>query len=210
MLAVGAVSTVGTEAARQVVIRYGIRAAMPVAEITAGTLGTVVVVSGAVGAVAGHGIDQIPTLWGGEKLSDYWGDAIAGVLDLRPDYSRPPRLQTQGAMPPPRPPSTKRAPPGFPGDEPNEHHRLPQEFREWFKARGLDIEKYTTSMPQQWHTGQGISIHSQGYNAAWRQFISQNPNATAQQALDFMSKLETSLGFGTVPPATPPPPGTVP
>jgi len=37
---------------------------------------------------AGQGYDQIPTLWGGEKLSDYWGDAIAGWFDRKPDFSR--------------------------------------------------------------------------------------------------------------------------
>ena len=58
------------------------------------------------------------------------------------------------------------------------------------------IENYKTDMPMQWHRGQGIGIHSQGYNQAWQNFIAQNPSASAQQVLQFLSQLEQSMGFG--------------
>jgi RHS repeat-associated protein len=104
----------------------------------------------------------------------------------------------QSEMPPPRPPTTKCAPPGFPGDEPENHHRLPQEFKEWFEAepRNLNIEDYTTEMEMQWHRGQEIGIHSQGYNSAWRQFISENPTATQAETLRFLKRIESATGFG--------------
>jgi RHS repeat-associated protein len=104
----------------------------------------------------------------------------------------------QSEMPPPRPPTRKCAPPGFPGDDPENHHRLPQEFKDWFEAqpRNLNIEDYTTEMPMQWHRGQGIGLHSQGYNAAWRQFITQNPAATQAQTLRFLNQIESAGGYG--------------
>ena len=55
-------------------------------------------------------------------------------------------------------------------------------------------------MPQQWHTGEDIGIHPNGYNGMWGDFIMQNPAASAQQTLDFLQYLEKMLGFGVLPP----------
>jgi hypothetical protein len=79
-----------------------------------------------------------------------------------------------------------------------DHHRLPRQFKDWFEAspRNLDIEAYTQRMPMQWHRGAEIEIQNQGYNAAWKTFIGQNPNATAAQVLEYLAQLEKSLGFG--------------
>jgi RHS repeat-associated protein len=101
--------------------------------------------------------------------------------------------------PPNKPPcGPKQAPPGFPGDGMEDHHRLPRQFKDWFEAspRNLDIEAYTQRMPMQWHRGAEIGIQNQGYNAAWKTFIGQNPNATAAQVLEYLAQLEKSLGFG--------------
>jgi hypothetical protein len=48
----------------------------------------------------------------------------------------------------------------------------------------------------QWHRGADISIHSQGYNEAWQDFINENPNATSGQILQHLYDLENYFGFG--------------
>ena len=104
--------------------------------------------------------------------------------------------------PPRKPPCNGKATTGFPGEENNDHHRLPRQFKPWFEAppRNLNIEDYKTPMPFQWHLGADIGLHPNGYNDAWANFISANPNASAEQTLQFMSQLENSMGFGILPP----------
>lgn len=108
-----------------------------------------------------------------------------------------PQAQPASAQPPNKPPCPpKKGPPGFPGDEPENHHRLPQQFAPWFNARGLNPEDYTQDMPMQWHRGEDIGIHNQGYNADWQSFIQQYPDATPQQILQQLNYLENHYGFG--------------
>lgn len=109
-----------------------------------------------------------------------------------------PQPQAQPVSPPPPNTPPIPAPAGFPGDEPNEHHWFPQQFEDWFSAspRNIDIDDYVTQMPQQWHTGAEISIHSNGYNAAWKAFIEAYPDASFSETLNFMNALKNSMGFG--------------
>src|SRR5207247_7944541 len=46
------------------------------------------------------------------------------------------------AGPPSVPPQGPAVTTGFPGEDDEEHHRLPEQFDPFFKARGLDIENY--------------------------------------------------------------------
>jgi len=58
-----------------------------------------------------------------------------------------------------------------------------------------------TEMPQQWHTGEDISIHSSGYNQAWDQFIKEYPTANPGEIHNFMQQTTNNLGFGSLPAA---------
>lgn len=111
----------------------------------------------------------------------------------------------QAAMPPPRPPTNKKAPAGFPGDDPHEHHRFPQQFEPYFSSRGIDIEEFKTDVPQQWHTGEEIGIHPQGYNADWARFIAANPEASRAEILEQLTVLETKYGIAPIPNSPLPP-----
>ncbi|HEY5895330.1 MAG TPA: RHS repeat-associated core domain-containing protein [Chthoniobacterales bacterium] len=139
-----------------------------------------------IGYQIGSTVSTLP-VYGGESVSDWLGDWIYDTF-----------MKPQPAGPPMGPPRTPKAPPGFPGDDCEKHHRLPQEFQDWFEAspRNLNIEDFTRDMPMQWHRGQGIGIHSQGYNAAWRSFIEQNPGASGQQTINFLNQVEGQMGFG--------------
>ena len=112
--------------------------------------------------------------------------------------SEAPPPQTQPLPPPPPDKPPLLAPAGFPGDEPHNHHDYPQQFREWFEdpLRNINIDEFTTEMPQQWHTGADISIHANGYNAAWEAFIEANPDASYMETVNFMNALKNSMGFG--------------
>ena len=135
----------------------------------------------------GRGIGHIP-VGSGRTFDNVVQDWMVDHLFPKPQDSGPPR----------KPPCNPRTTRGFPGEDPEDHHRLPKEFKEWFGAapRNLNVNDFVTKMPMQWHRGQGISIHSQGYNAAWRQFIKQFPNASREKVLQFLGELEKSLGFG--------------
>jgi hypothetical protein len=164
---------------------YGLFAPSPVIVLAPVATGIGVVGTGALALapIAGYGYYQLGNLIGdinAPDASDFHGPGV------------------QTAMPPPRPPTITKAPAGFPGDECENHHRLPQQFKNWFESppRNLNIEDYTQSMPQQWHTGADIGLHPNGYNAAWGDFISQNPNASAADTLQFLNQAEADFGFG--------------
>ena len=142
-------------------------------------------------AAGASGTLLIGDLIGVQRDAELYPDGVNGVP------------QTASSMLPPRkPPCNNKIASGFPGDENHDHHRLPRQFEPWFSSspRNLNIENYKTPMPQQWHTGEDIGIHPNGYNGMWGDFIMQNPAASAQQTLDFLQYLEKMLGFGVLPP----------
>jgi hypothetical protein len=63
---------------------------------------------------------------------------------------------------------------------PDRHHLFPQEFRAWFEARGVKIDKYTYEMGAAEHS----AIHSAGYNGKWLDFI----NEEASRASPYSSR----------------------
>lgn len=74
----------------------------------------------------------------------------------------------------------KPPPPALPPGRWVRHHLFAQEFREWFREHGVtNIHQFTLLIPEHVH----LRIHSGGprgglWNAAWRQFQTQNPDAT--------------------------------
>ena len=91
------------------------------------------------------------------------------------------------------------------------HHIFPQQFRDWFSARGIDIHQYTVAVTQNTHHagihGRGglpFPNRSQGilpgrYNARWEAFIRDNPDATMQEAYHFAGQLMEEFGLVRLP-----------
>ena len=63
------------------------------------------------------------------------------------------------------------------------HHRLPQQFRPQFEARGINIDSpvYMELLDPTNHS----VLHSGGYNANWAAFFQANPNATYVDIMKF-------------------------
>lgn len=90
------------------------------------------------------------------------------------------------------------------------HHYLPQKFSEFFRSRGVDIEKYTGQINAEIHRllhgkiVQGFSFPgAQGqlkydWNMKWAEWISKNPNATEQQMLRFANQLAKQVGIPAI------------
>ena len=79
-------------------------------------------------------------------------------------------------MPPPCPPG------GLPGPQKMvDHHLMPQQFRKFFEARGIDIDSHTISIGDLSHSrgvhGRGLGNMPGRWNQTWRDWINANPNA---------------------------------
>ena len=63
------------------------------------------------------------------------------------------------------------------------HHRLPQQYRSQFEARGINIDSpvYTKLLDPTKHA----KVHSSGYNKSWGIFFQNNPNATYVDIMKF-------------------------
>ena len=69
-----------------------------------------------------------------------------------------------------------------------QHHLFVQEFREWFRSKGIEIDNYTVTLT--W--GQHSAVHSTGWNPTWSAWINANRGASPQavrQMMDSMRKL---------------------
>src|SRR5262249_23649744 len=111
-----------------------------------------------------------------------------------------PRTQTAAGGAGRRPPTVAGSP--APGrDDPNHlHHRLPQEFKDFFASKGLDIEQYTRTLPESMHIGSPDGIHPRGYNDAWRQWIRKyGDQASPEDVLHVMHRLESVFGLPPMP-----------
>ena len=166
-------------------------ATLPVVGVAAGTT---------LGVAGGAALALAPAAaYGYWQLGNVLGEGISDALGYNDPVAPLPKLQ----RPPPKPPcNNKQAPPGFPGDDPQEHHNYPQQFRNFFETKGINIDadENLTKMPQQWHVGEDISIHSNGYNGMWEDFIEKYPNASPEQIKTFQQQATNQLGFGTLPP----------
>jgi RHS repeat-associated protein len=179
----------------------GLAATLQGAAATAGTAGTIG--SGGVTALSLAGTTGLMGLamGGGYLLGGIVGvDRDAELyptgVNGPPSFLRVP--MPSGVLGPPgKPPIGPRSVPGFPGDDCEKHHRLPREFRDWFEAppRNLNIEDYTEKIPMQWHRGAEIGLHGLGYNEEWASFIQQNPDATAEEVLEFLECWRSRWGL---------------
>jgi len=104
--------------------------------------------------------------------------------------------QTQGSGNGGKPPDKPKAPAPGRDDRPNRHHRLPQQFKDFFDWKGLNIEDYTRELPESQHIGAPDGIHPRGYNGDWEDWIQQNGDrATREDILDFLHQLEQKYGL---------------
>ncbi len=83
------------------------------------------------------------------------------------------------------------------------HHIFPQKFRDFFSARGVDIDKFTVELSQGRHLR---SVHGRGdvmtpgrFNQRWADFIEANPNATAKDVYQFGGMLMDEFGLSKLP-----------
>lgn len=77
------------------------------------------------------------------------------------------------------------------------HHIFPQqeELAAWFKIKGIDIHAFTIRLPKDFHTW----LHSGGpnggqWNAAWRQFKDEKPDAPPEAIWHFAGELMMRFG----------------
>jgi hypothetical protein len=79
------------------------------------------------------------------------------------------------------------------------HHLLPQKFRAFFSARGIDIDKYTVELSQGEHLqavhGRGNAMVPGRWNQLWEDFIAINPNATSKDVFQFLGTLMDEFGL---------------
>ncbi len=76
-----------------------------------------------------------------------------------------------------------------------EHHVFPQEFRNWFKSKGINIDEYTVIINQ----GEHEAIHIAGWNKEWNAFKNANPLATEQQLFEYVGKLMDKYKISDLP-----------
>ena len=65
------------------------------------------------------------------------------------------------------------------------HHVLPQEFREFFQSRGIDVDDYAVALSEGEHT----ATHTMKWNLQWKEWIQANPKATADETFAFARKM---------------------
>lgn len=85
-----------------------------------------------------------------------------------------------------------------------DHHIFPQQFREFFKARRVDVDKFTITVAHD--TTHLKGIHGRGlgnmpgrWNQRWAEFIKNNPSASPKDVYQFAGKLLDEFGLGHIP-----------
>ncbi|HEX5753135.1 MAG TPA: TIGR02269 family lipoprotein [Archangium sp.] len=93
------------------------------------------------------------------------------------------------------------------------HHIFPQEFKAWFKEKGIDIHQWTMLIEKDLHARIHRGPSGGPWNAAWRQFKMMNNKATQEEIWKYAWELCVRFGlyaplrpyYGSVP--LPPPIG---
>ena len=75
------------------------------------------------------------------------------------------------------------------------NHLLPREFRQWFKRIGINIDHYMVSIPLPLHEAIHDGIGGWLWNAAWREWIKNNPNATPQDVFKQVAVMIHQFGL---------------
>jgi hypothetical protein len=85
---------------------------------------------------------------------------------------------------------------------PPRHHIFVQEQREWFAARGVDIDRYTLELSWGDHSAIHTGGAADGWNARVRQFIDDEKllrrEYTRREVLKFGAELRREFGLGNV------------
>jgi hypothetical protein len=74
---------------------------------------------------------------------------------------------------------------------------LPKEFSREFARVGLDIEKYVIQIERGAHRLKPGGLHTgqESWNAMWREFFKEYPNATREQILEQLAKMKKLFGL---------------
>jgi hypothetical protein len=88
-------------------------------------------------------------------------------------------------------------------------HIFPQQFRQWFADRGIDVDEYTVALERQTHlagihgrggfVGPGDAMLPGGWNDRWAAFIAANKNANAKAVFQFAGHLMDEYGLSGLP-----------
>ncbi|QRK13398.1 TIGR02269 family lipoprotein [Archangium violaceum] len=131
----------------------------------------------------------------GPSASRWWGHPLAVPTGVDPVFEIPwhnwktrelsaPRLFRHQCLSPPREPFEK-------------HHIFPQQrvLAMWFKLKGIDIHAFTIRVPKSFHQW----LHSGGpeggqWNAAWRRFKDEKPDASPDETWRFAGELMMRFG----------------
>lgn len=85
----------------------------------------------------------------------------------------------------------------------HKHHIFPQQFRDWFAEKGIDVDDYTIAIDSKVHLrgvhGRGLGDLPGRWNARWAQFILANPEATSTEVGQFASELRREFGLDDLP-----------
>ena len=65
------------------------------------------------------------------------------------------------------------------------HHLLPQEYRDWFAERGIDVDDFTVNLSE----GDHSALHTMKWNEEWEKFIDANPGATPDDVWNKMDDM---------------------
>jgi hypothetical protein len=81
--------------------------------------------------------------------------------------------------------------------QPHLHHLLPQELRGKFEKLQLDIEKFKIWLDPKVHLEHVHGGAPEGglWNQTWKEFFTQNPNATVTQVKDQLARMRRSFGI---------------
>jgi intein/homing endonuclease len=81
----------------------------------------------------------------------------------------------------------------------HKHHVFPQQFRDWFSAREINIDDFTVKIDSTTHLkgvhGKGLEDMPGKWNDRWSEFMEAKPNATQQEVLDFGNSLLKEYGL---------------
>src|SRR4051812_10333400 len=77
-----------------------------------------------------------------------------------------------------------------------EHHGLPQAFKDAFEAAGLNPNKFTVKMYAWKHRMKGIGIHSRGWNREWKKFLASPENRNPDRILNQLEHMIQKYGIG--------------
>ncbi|WP_233261853.1 TIGR02269 family lipoprotein [Vitiosangium sp. GDMCC 1.1324] len=75
------------------------------------------------------------------------------------------------------------------------HHIFPQEFKEWFKIKGINIHEETMLLEAHVHDRIHLGARGGPWNAAWRQFIDLNGTATKEEIWRYAGELIHRFGI---------------